>query len=478
MMVICGMSSLRLRSLLLTCFLPAVATAAPTDNTLIPAAPHFERLTPKTTGETVSGDTLHVSDQQLAAQPELAKALLDQAVRDEAWPVVKSVLPLYERSPAPDRVLIHYAKAGVARSEGHYGEAIKNYRAILSEHPDFAAVRLDLARALYEDRQFDAAEYHFERVRAASPPPEVAQRINAYLQRIQSQDRLTGNLSLSYLNDSNVNSASTNKYIRIGDKLFIRNKEAYPQRGEGFWFNGALQKDVHLYDSHSLRFLGTVTGKSYWNNHRFDDITSRLYTGYRWQDFRQQISLLPFYEKRWYGTEAYSSGPGMRMEYSYLLSPAWQVSQVLEYQKLHYDNTQYDFLAGDNRYVSTTLSHVINARLSVFVGGDVAWQNTTTASETNQRYSLRSGLETDLPWGVSAGLMGALAKRHYDDDNDIFGVRRRDDEQIAMVSLWHRDLHFMSVMPKLNFVYKKVNSNIDFYDYTQRNVYLTLDKRF
>lgn len=475
MMVISAMFAPRLCFLLL---LPAVATAAPDDNTLIPAAPNFDRLTPASRAIDGSARMMRVNNAQLANQPELTKALLDQAVRDEAWPAVKTLLPVYTRAPAADAVLIHYAKAGLARSEGHYGDAIGHYRAILSEHPDYAAVRLDLARALYEDRQFDAAEYHFQRVQGMAPPPAVAESVQRYLQRIQSQDRLSGNISVSYLNDSNVNNASNDKYIRVGDKLFIRNKDTYPQRGEGVWFNGALQQDVPLQDRHSLRFLGTVTGKSYWNNHRFDDITSRLYAGYRWQDFRQQFSLLPFYEKRWYGTEAYSAGPGVRMEYSYLLSPSWQISQVVEYQKMHYDNALYDYLAGDNRYISTTLSHVVNARLSVFMGGDIAWQNTTTTSETNRRYSLRSGLETDLPYGLSAGVMGALAKRHYDDDNDIFGVRRQDDERMGMLSLWHRDLHFMSVMPKINLVYKKVNSNIDFYDYTQRNVWLTFDKRF
>lgn len=33
-------------------------------------------------------------------------------------------------------------------------------------------------------------------------------------------------------------------------------------------------------------------------------------------------------------------------------------------------------------------------------------------------------------------------------------------------------------MPKLNFSYKHVDSNIDFYDYRQRNVTLSLDKNF
>jgi len=33
-------------------------------------------------------------------------------------------------------------------------------------------------------------------------------------------------------------------------------------------------------------------------------------------------------------------------------------------------------------------------------------------------------------------------------------------------------------MPKLNFTYKRVDSNIDFYDYRQRNITLSLDKNF
>lgn len=43
--------------------------------------------------------------------------------------------------------------------------------------------------------------------------------------------------------------------------------------------------------------MGTVNGKSYWNNHDFDDVTSRAYAGYQWRDYRQQFALLPFYEK-------------------------------------------------------------------------------------------------------------------------------------------------------------------------------------
>lgn len=476
-MVSLSMNILRTGALSLLCPL-SVAFAAPPETDSIPAAPHFERLaTPEK--RTAPGDkTLHVTNAQLAEQPELAMALLDQAIREEKWPMVRAILPVYAASPNPDATLIHFAKAGLARSQGNYAEAIEHYRAILSRHPDFAAVRLDLARAMFENRQFDAADYQFRRVLQSNPPENIQQVIAQYLERIQKGSALTGSFSVSYLNDSNVNNASSGKTIRVGDRLFIRNKDSFPQRGEGFWFNGALQKDVQLFDQHGLRFLGTVNGKSYWNNHDFDDVTTRAYAGYQWRNFRQQFALLPFYEKRWYGTEAYSSGPGVRAEYSYLLTPTWQVSQALEYQKLDYDDEDYRFLRGQNRYSSTTLSHAFSNRVSGFVGVDLLEQQTSTRSESNHRVGLRSGVQVDMPWQLSFAATTAIARRNYQADSDIFSTRRKDNEQIYNLSLWHRDLYFFGVMPKLNFSYKRVDSNINFYDYQQRYITLSLDKNF
>ncbi|WP_318377211.1 porin family protein [Enterobacter sp.] len=454
------------------------ALAAPPDTDVIPAAPHFDRLTQQDKSTSAAGTFISVNNAQLAEQPELATALLDQAVREGKWPMVEAILPVYEASASADPTLIRFAKAGLARSKGDYDQAIAHYRAILSEHPELDAVRLDMARAMFENHQYDTAEYQFRRVLQSNPPENIQAIIGVYIERIQQGSDLTGRLSVSYLNDSNVNNASTSKTIRIGDRLFLRNKDSFPQRGEGFWFNGALQKDVSLYNQHGLRFMGTVNGKSYWNNHDFDDITSRLYAGYQWRDYRQQFALLPFYEKRWYGTEAYSSGPGVRAEYSYLLSPAWQISQALEYQKLHYDADEYGFLRGYSRYSSTTLSHAFSNLVSAYAGVDIQDQQTAAKSETNQRTGVRGGVQVDLPWQISFSASTAFAKRHYQADSEIFSTRRKDNEQYYNLSLWHRDLYVFGVMPKLNFSYKRVDSNINFYDYHQRNITLSLDKNF
>ena len=459
---------------------PAVpALAVQPETRIIPAASDIQVLQPLDRGNNgASAQGPVIDNTMLQKNPQLAGAMLNQAVEEEQWPMVGAILPVYAASPQADVSLVLYARAGLAYSRGDYRQAISTYRTLLAEHPDYVRVRLDLAKALFEDRQYQAAVWNFEQARRQDPPPEVIGKIDSYLAYMDKHAGWTGNFSLSYLNDSNVNNASDNKYITIGDKVFQRNADSFPKRGEGVYFGGLAQRDVSLTDHQNLRFRTTLSGKTYWNNHDFDDITSRVYLGYAFLNARQQLALLPFYEKRWYATEAYSAGAGIRAEYSYLLAPDWQSSQAVEYQKLDYDNRDYAALQGHNTLISTTLAHAVNARISVFAGFDLGQQKTQVDAETNRRLGARLGAETALPYGVSLGLMANLAQRKYQGENDIFQVKRKDDEQIYALSLWHRDFYFFNLMPKINVAYKVVNSNIDFYSYDETNVFLSVDKNF
>jgi len=116
--------------------------------------------------------------------------------------------------------------------------------------------------------------------------------------------------------------------------------------------------------------------------------------------------------------------------------------------------------------------------VSGFAVVDLLDQRTSTLSESNYRVGLRSGVQVDMPWQLSFAATTAIARRNYQADSDIFSTRRKDNEQIYNLSLWHRDLYFFGVMPKLNFSYKRVDSNINFYDYQQRYITLSLDKNF
>ncbi|QRY80486.1 DUF560 domain-containing protein [Pseudomonas sp. PDNC002] len=419
-----------------------------------------------------------VTNTELGRDPELAGKFLSQAVEDGAWDIVRSILPIYAGSANPDPVLISYAQGALAWSEKDYKRSIAIYRGILAANPQLVRIRLDLAKMLYENQQYDSAKYQFEKASADRLPLVVQENVQSYLQAIERIHDWSGTVDFSYLNDDNVNNASSGRYVDIGGKRFLRNPDSYPQKGHGFSYAGSAQRDLHLSDNHSLRLQGVVYGRSYWDNHKYDDILARSYVGYSYSDAKQRISLLPFYEKRWYGNDAYSSGFGVRTEYTRYFSSNWQLSNAIEYQGLHYDSARYRYQDGQSSLFSTTVGYAFSSRLALYGGADLGKQNTRLEADTNNLVGLRTGFEAEFPYRLSASFLIGILERKYADDDDIFSIRRKDREDNYLLSLWHRDFSVLGVMPKLNFSYKKVDSNIEYYSYEQFRVFLSATQAF
>jgi len=129
-------------------------------------------------------------------------------------------------------------------------------------------------------------------------------------------------------------------------------------------------------------------------------------------------------------------------------------------------------------FLSTTLGYAFSSRLALYGGLDACVQKTQSGSDSNHLAGLRLGYEAELPYGVSASMLFSVLERKHEDDSDIFAVRRRDKEKGYLVSIWHRNVYFWGIMPKLNFSYRQVDSNIDYYSYNQRRVFLTMTRAF
>ncbi|OOF47348.1 surface lipoprotein assembly modifier [Rodentibacter trehalosifermentans] len=78
-----------------------------------------------------------------------------------------------------------------------------------------------------------------------------------------------------------------------------------PQTAHGIAYSLSLGKDFNLGNRYYLAFENELFGKSYWDNHDYDDIYNRTSLGVRYKTAQSTLSLLPFYEKRWYGGESY-----------------------------------------------------------------------------------------------------------------------------------------------------------------------------
>jgi outer membrane protein len=300
--------------------------------------------------------------------------------------------------------------------------------------------------------------------------------LTRYKEAIRKQDIFRWNVELNYIHDDNINEASEDKYIKLGDWLLERTKESLPQSGEGIEYGVSIQKDIPLKDYHVLVGSFQTYGKSYWNNHDYDDFVSRVNLGYRFQDGTKSLLFMPFFQKRFFANSPYNYTIGTRLAFSSALTNRLQGSVSVEYGQNNYN--QRVFLDGWYLFGSLGYSYFLTPQTLLFGGFDIYDNHTKDASESFLKGGIRGGIVQDLPYAMSIQMVANYGKRNYEDAPNFFGIRRFDKEYGALVTLWNRKWYIGDIMPKLNFEYANVDSTINVYEYSKQRVFMTLDKSF
>ena len=418
-----------------------------------------------------------MDDAQLQSNPALFSQVLNQAVEQQAWDMVAHLIPLYAQVSPRDETLLSFARARLAHARGQYGQAIDAYRAILTDQPTLTPIRLYLAQALFENQQNEAAVFQFEKIRAERPPAEVVQTVEQYLTAIRRRNAWRVDGWLNYLNDDNVNNASKQRVISVDGQAtnLMLTPDSLPKKAQGLGYGVNLARDVYLSDQNAITGSVSVNGKSYWNQHDYDNVIARANLGYQRQTARYYAAAVPFYQQRWFGNRAYSHTYGLRLSGSYIVKPDWQVGGAYEYGRNRYDSRSY--LDGDYHFVSFSTSHALNPTTQLVFGMDVTRDQTQDASDSSWRTGMRAGVTHDFASGFSAQVQGSIARKRFDEPN-LFQVRRDEREYNGTLTLWNRRWYLWGVMPKLNFEAQKTTSNISLYAYQKQRVYLSLDRRF
>ena len=121
----------------------------------------FEEEAVKPAAETSSEKVVNVDAKTLLDNPQLLSRAMYSAVVSRNIAGIKVVLPIYEQWPGHDKNMALYARGLVAQNDGKMKEAIGYYRQFIAENPDAPVVRWQLATALFEDKQNEAAADQF-----------------------------------------------------------------------------------------------------------------------------------------------------------------------------------------------------------------------------------------------------------------------------------------------------------------------------
>ena len=301
--------------------------------------------------------------------------------------------------------------------------------------------------------------------------------IDQYLSALNRRDQWKFQGGLSFLNESNINNAP-----KAGTR--IGNWNAWERESAtGFSYFAEAEKKWSLPHNYFTKFSIEGSGKYYWDNKKYNEFNGRVGAGLGYQTARFDISLMPFTERRWYaggssGSESmkqYSKNSGARLDLTYWLNEKWQISTALEYGEQRYNTRKH--LNGNNYLWSNTLSYFPKSGQFWFVGADYNRENTRDKDNAYQRKNLRLGWGQEWGWGISTRISLAYARRTYK-GADLFNIRQKNNEYQSAVTLWHRDLYFWGITPKITWSYQRVSSNHPFYSYDKNRIFLEMGKTF
>lgn len=364
-------------------------------------------------GETLSPtiqDKLQLTE-ELIHSPQIIRKMINRAIDTRQFHLLAELNRIYQKTPNPDLILLDYSQAIIYSLEGKYSLAIDLYRKIIAQYPQFHPVRLRLAQVLFEDQQNEAALDQFRKLNSEELPKDIKGLVSSYILEIQKRSDWQVDFGLTYLNESNINNASSEDYIYLGNIPFKKSADDLPKKANGVGYQVNLSKNIHVIGNHSLYFENNLNGKSYWDHHDFDDIQNRTSFGYQYQNAKTKWNLLPFYERRWFAGHKYNYGYGIRNEFQHWITPNWQFSFAAEFGQLKHKG-ENKIIDGNNLLSSTTLLYAFNSRSYLYMGVDRLQENLATRSFSSNRVTTRIGWGQEWWGGISSRIQLSYGKKN------------------------------------------------------------------
>ena len=461
-------------------------------NTAEPQQPETHNIPAEQTNRP-SEKIINVDTDTLLANTELLARAMYSAVVAHNIPGIKAVLPIYEQWPEHDRAMARYAKGLLAQSEGRAAEAISHYRRFIAEQPDASAVRWQLATALFEDKQNEAAADQFDKLQTESLPPALQERLETYRKALRERDSWQFNAGLNITREQNINQAPGQRRLgnHLSDEQCRAVRLAYPDDDcfRGWTFPEPIDATAIHYQIGAEKkwslprgFYATTGadhyGKIYPKHTNYNDLTTRFSAGIGYADQRNDIGMTPFHERRFYGNDPYTYTNGARLHYNHWWQPKLQTLSAFEAGRLK--NNRRERSNNTSQLLSNSIVYYRNARQYWVAGIDLYRErNRDDKSDSFNRYALRTTWGQEWPKGLSTVLRLSAAQRRYQAPSFFSNEQnRRDKEASASLSVWHRALHFKGITPRLTIAHNKTWSNDKFYEYGKTKMFVELSKTF
>lgn len=423
---------------------------------------------------------------ELMDNPQLLEKLFLDALISPNNTVLPVYIKLYERVKNPDRSLIEWANAILLRDK-NLNDAVIAYRELQKNFPHNNFIRFQLAETLFYNQEFESARSEFNYLKSSKfVSPQDIVVFDSYIKAINNKEQWSFSFGANFLNDKNLSNAApqgTQVTLPNGNTITYSSPR---QSGKGisFWF--AADKQLSLTNGKYLAFESSIASKYYWNNKVYNDINTHIGLGLGYSDARFNISLTPYIDKRWYAgglnssesLKQHSNTYGIKLSSSYWLSKNLKYNFLYDFGYEKYDREYYSRqYNGQIHNLTNSLLFLPKASQYWSLSIDLSKKMAKDSTNAYNRLGTRLTWGQDWPLGISTSTTLGFAHRNYKGIT-FFGLKQKNKEYSASVSLWHKDVQFAGFVPKLTFNYTKTDSNIKIYSYDKKQVYINIGKAF
>ena len=446
---------------------------------------NFERLSTELPSDSAAPKmTKEESKAYLQANPTEFEALLSNLLKQMNANALKELLPVYQQVPNYDPSVVDCGNAIIAADGGDLDKAVGMYRKLNAQLPEVKVLRFQLAMALFYNRQFDASQSEFEKLRSDATSDADIKAINKYLDAINSQDRWSFNASVSYMDDRNITNAPEQgtRVVRPDGSVITYTSPRETGKGLNFGLYGDRK---WLYDNKVFTAVHLNSyGKYYWDNKDYNDITAGIGAGVGYQNAVTEVEVGPFYNKRFYAQgrsgdgdlHTYTDTTGLKLNLNQWVTPKLRYQGLVRYAKSSYID-KYEYNDGNDWLLANTAVYLPNGQQFWTFGLDYSTRDSEDSSLAYDRPGVRVGWGQTWPKGYSTKLDFGYAERNYDGE-DFFGVKRENQEYNAGVTVWNRGFSLAGLTPRLSWNYSETKSNSPFEEYSKNDVSIEFTKAF
>lgn len=426
------------------------------------------------------GQSISLSASELGQYPELVVRALLAALIQNRGDDVAFLLPYYQNIPSQmqDDLIKAWATGLALETKADFKGAVRAYRSALSYNNQASLVRMRLATALFANKEYEASQDQFTKLLSEKDiPPEAVTYIQRYLTAIQQKDRLSITGGMNFLHDKNINNAPKNANLGGGWTA------AEQESAHGIAINGGVSKKWTHSDGFYSQGGVDVSGKYYWDNKPYNELSTRLSVGVGHENARHEFDLSPFIEKTYYAggkkgnnnIKPFSQSTGVSAWWRYWLTPNWQVSLNGEVAKQDYRTRTH--LNGMTRQAGVNLVHLPNAKQYYFAGMDFHRTDAKDGDDSFVRRGFRVGMGQELGLGFSTRISANYANKDYR-ASGFFGQIQHNKEYGVRASVWHKKIHFAGMTPRLTLSHQQVRSNIPLYNYQKNQLFIEMSRQF